>query len=259
MRAALLCLLLPGLAGADVAYTMSTANPAGLGAPPTLAFYAGQGGRLRAAAADGHLTYLFRDRTLYVVEEPAHAVHQIIRATVAQVAAAREQQARQIEASAATYSGEKREQMRHLAEQMRAMSAHRDDVLVFEYRRTARRRTVDGIGCQVVEAAVRGTKRFEFCVAPVAKVPAGAELLAGLRMLAEYHEGSVFALGASLGGGRWWPAIEGLAGVPLAIREFKDGGPSPETTLLQVRDKPIPAALFELPAGYPVGETDFIR
>lgn len=43
---------------------------------------------------------------------------------------------------------------------------------------------------------------------------------------------------------------EKLGGVPVLTRHYLDGKPSHETTFKSVRTEAIPAASFEVPAGY---------
>jgi hypothetical protein len=48
--------------------------------------------------------------------------------------------------------------------------------------------------------------------------------------------------------------IEGLGGVPILVREFKDGNAVAETSLTGMRPDVPSASLLDVPDGYPVQE-----
>jgi hypothetical protein len=52
----------------------------------------------------------------------------------------------------------------------------------------------------------------------------------------------------------WWSGIDSLGGVPILIREFKDGNAISETTLTGMHVDAPGAAHFDLPDGYSVQE-----
>jgi hypothetical protein len=113
---------------------------------------------------------------------------------------------------------------------------------------------VDGHRCRIWEEREGGTKHLELCVAPVTAVPGGADILHGMMTLSRYWRGSTFALGVEYGPVPWWSGIQTLGGVPLLIREFKDGKALTEITLTAIQVDVPGAAHFDIPDGYPVQE-----
>jgi hypothetical protein len=91
-------------------------------------------------------------------------------------------------------------------------------------------------------------------VAPVTKLPGGAEILRGMETLSQYWRGSIFALGVEYGAAQWWPGIAALGGVPILVREFKDGKAISETTLTAIHSATPSASDFAPPDGYAVQE-----
>jgi hypothetical protein len=75
-----------------------------------------------------------------------------------------------------------------------------------------------------------------------------------MKVLSQYWHGSTSALGVEFGPAVWWSGIEGLGGVPILIREFKDGTAVAETTLTGMRPDVPNASLFDIPDGYPLRE-----
>jgi hypothetical protein len=71
-----------------------------------------------------------------------------------------------------------------------------------------------------------------------------------MKNLCRYIFGAGVAFGVEFGPPDVWPQIEKLGGVPLRIREFKDGAAISESTLTSVHKGPVDPTLFEVPEGY---------
>jgi hypothetical protein len=119
-----------------------------------------------------------------------------------------------------------------------------------DYRVTVRFESVDGRACRVWEESESGAKRLELCVAPVASVPGGAEILSGMKTLSEFRQGCDFALGVELGLADWWPDIASLGGVPLLIREYKYDSVVSEVMLTSMHPGVPSATRFDIPSGF---------
>lgn len=216
-------------------------------------FYVSQG-KVRAGGFDARRVYLFKDDRVYVIDNFAKSVQVVTGGLVEQGAARMDQRAKIAEDAAAQLPPEKRAVMVRMAADMKALNDRRRLPVPRDYRVTDRSELVDGRSCRIWEGFERDAKRFEFCVAPVAQIPGGDEILEGMKSLSAYWQGSIFALGVSLGNAGWWPGIAGLGGLPILVREFRNGSAIAETALTAIGDGVPNAPPFDLPAGYPVSE-----
>jgi hypothetical protein len=141
-----------------------------------------------------------------------------------------------------------------MAQDLREHDGRQSQPVPRSYRRTDRSETVDGHPCRIWEESEGNAKRLELCVAPVSKLQGGADILRGMKALSQYWRGSIFALGVEYGSAQWWPGIEGLGGVPILIREFKEDTAVSEITLTAIRSAAPSAALFAPPDGYTMQE-----
>lgn len=115
---------------------------------------------------------------------------------------------------------------------------------------TARFESVDGHNCRVWEERENDAKRLELCVAPVAGLPGGADIIDGMKTLSRFRQGAKLALGVDFGLSEWWPDIAALGGVPLFVHEFKYDSLTSELTLSAIRQNPPDQTFFEAPADY---------
>lgn len=215
-------------------------------------------GQVRAAGLDAHTVYLFKDTKVYVIDNSLKSIQVVTSALVAQAAAKMDERVKSVEDSAAKLTPDKRAILDKMAADMRALNASRRLPVPREYDATDRSESVDGRTCRIWEAYEWNAKRFEFCVASKSEIPAASEILQGVQALSQYWQGSIFALGVKLGNAGWWTGIDGLQGLPILIREFKDGSAVSETTLTAIRGGVGAASLFDLPNGYPRTEVAFI-
>jgi len=123
-----------------------------------------------------------------------------------------------------------------------------------DYRLTARFESADGRACRIWEERENGAKRLELCVAPLASVQGGADIVNGMKTLSQFRQGSNFAFGVDFGLSEWWPDIAHLGGIPLLIREYKYDSVVSEVLLTAIRQGVPKASLLDLPDGYQVQE-----
>ncbi len=226
----------------------------GVAPAPAVARYFVADGRVRIDAPTAKIVYLFTDQTMYVIDHPARTVHVLKHSTLNQVAAHYDETVRQLQAAAAAAPDGERAAAERKAADMKSVSDRQRQPVQRDFRVTVRFESVDGRACRVWEESEAGAKRFELCVAPVATVPGGVQILRGMKTLSLFRQGSEFALDIRLGLSDWWPDLARLGGVPLLIREYKYDSPVLEVMLNAIRDAPPSAASMELPQGYRLEE-----
>ncbi len=261
MRYAFALLVCPVIADAGVAYdlgvqevdqsNMAAASP--LPAAPVTRYFV-DGGRVRAGAAGAKTVYLFKDQTVYVVDEASRSVHVMKHATLSQVVAHYADAVRQLEDAAAAAPPAERAAAERKAADLKQASARLLESTPRVYAMTVRFESVDGRSCRIWEERENDEKRLELCVAPAAAVPGGADILEGMHVLSAFRQGGKWALGVDFGLSDWWPDIVHLGGVPLKIREFKYDSLIREATLTSIHPGSPSASLWALPEGYKVDE-----
>jgi hypothetical protein len=240
----------------DVAIRPVDQSNLALGAPPVpvVTQYFVEDGKVRVGGASAKVVYLFKDRTMYVVDNPAHSVHVLKHATLSQVAAHYGDTVKQLEEAAANAPPGQRADAQQKAADMKIVSDRLRQAVTREYRVTVRFESVDGHACRVWEEREGGVKHLELCVASAASVPGGAEIMSGMKTLSQFRQGSNFAFGVEFGLSEWWPDIAGLGGVPLLVREYKYDSVVSEVMLSAMRPGVSAMSQWDLPAGYEVQE-----
>jgi len=257
MRYALALLLFPVLAEAGTSYVVTNRSLEPHDTSRSLAQFLADGGRVRAGGLDASTVYLFEDAKVYVVDNSSRSVRVVTSALVGQ-SNETEERIKIVEAAAAQLPPEKRTVMEKMAADMRAMDERRRLPVPREYRLTDRSEAIEGRSCRIWEGLESDAKRFELCVAAASDVPGAADIMEGMKALSHYSHGSIFALGVKLGEVGWWPGIANLGGVPMLIREFRNGKAVSETTLTAIHAGVPGGTLFDLPKGYTRTEVAFI-
>ncbi len=259
MRPILALLLIPIAARAGVLYQVavrpvdeSNLALAAVVPTPKVTQYFTADGKVRIGGENAKLAYVFKDRTMYVIDNPVHTVHVLKHATLAQVVAHYADAVRQLDAAAASAPPGERAAAEQQAADMKAVSDRLREPVDRDYRVTARFESVDGRACRVWEEREGGAKRLELCVAPTATFPGGADILNGMKSLSEFRQGSEFALGVDFGLSEWWPDIARLGGLPILIREYKYDSVVSEVMLTAIRAGVQSASQFDPPDGYQV-------
>jgi hypothetical protein len=260
----LLCALLvvPGLAGGGVRYdvevrlldqtNMALASPGAPTAAPAVTQYFSDEGQVRVGGPNAKMVYLFKDGTMYAIDNSSHTVHALKHATLSQVSAHYTDAVKQLEAAAAGATPDERAEAQRKAADMKAVSDRLLQPVPRDYRVTTRFESADGRACRIWEERENGNKRLELCVAPLASVQGGADIMNGMRTLSQFRQGSNFAFGVDFGLSEWWPDIGRLGGVPLLIREYKYDSVVSEILLTAIRQGVPKASLLDLPDGYQV-------
>ena len=227
---------------------LASSNPA----PPVVSHYFVQDGQVRVGDAGGKRVYVFKDKTLYVIDNASRTVHVLKHATLGQVAAHYADTVKQLQAAAANAPPDERPQAQRKAADMQLISERLLEPVTRVYRLTVRFETVDGHACRIWEEREKDAKRLELCVVPVSALPGGVDILAGLKTLSQFRQGSDLALGVDFGMSEWWPDVSSLGGIPLLIREYKYDSQIAEAALSAIRPGVPGGSLLDLPEGYPV-------
>jgi len=255
-------LLIPVMADAGVLYdvevrpldqtNMALASPGARTVAPVVTQYFSEDGKVRVGGPNAKMVYLFKDGTMYAIDTASRAVHVLKHATLTQVSAHYTDAVKQLEGVAAGAPADQREEAQRKAADMKAASDRLLQPVPRDYRVTARFESADGRACRIWEERENGAKRLELCVAPLASVQGGADIVNGMKTLGQFRQGSNFAFGVDFGLSEWWPDIAHLGGVPLLIREYKYDSVVTEVLLTAIRQGVPKASLLDLPDGYPV-------
>lgn len=264
MRLFIALILSPALASAGVVYDVSIRpvdqsdiapiSPAAPSSAPVVTQYFVEDGKVRIGGPKAKTVYLFKDRTMYVIDNPSRSVHVLKHATLSQLAAHYADAVKQLESAVATAPPEERAEAERKAADMKVVSDRMRQTVPRDFRVTVRFESVDGRACRIWEEREKDEKRLELCVAPAATVAGGADILSGLKTLSQFRQGGSFALGIEFGLADWWPDFDLLGGVPLLIREYKYDSEVSETLLSEMRPGVPAGTQFDLPDGYQVQE-----
>jgi hypothetical protein len=238
-------LLVAASAHAGVSYDLNVRMLDQPGAVPVATAYFVQDGQVRVGAPAAKRNYLFKNRTIFIIDNPSRTVTVLRHATLSQAVDHYAEILQQFRQGAATAPPEQRAAAEKKAADMQEASERLLRPVDREYRVTVRSETVGGRDCRIWEEQEENAKRLEVCVAPTS-VPGAADILSGLKTLSEFRQGSLLALGVDFGLSEWWRDIASFGGVPVLIREFKYEQPVSETTLTNVR-LGVPAAQSLVP------------
>lgn len=252
--------LTPLLASAGVSYEVairpvdqSNLGTVGPGSPATGAVvtqYFVEDGKVRVGGPKAKTVYLFKERTMVVIDHTARLVHVLKHATLSEWAAHYADAVRQLQNAAAIAPPEERAQAEQKAASMKEVSERMWQPVLRDFHVTVRFESVDGHACRIWEEREKDAKRLELCIAPPAMIPGGAEILAGFKTLSQFRQGSDFAFGIEFGLSEWWSDFATLGGVPILIREYKYDSQISEAMLSSVRPGVAAGSQFDLPDGY---------
>jgi hypothetical protein len=264
VRQVIALLLIPVLANAGALYDLTIrpvdesnlahVSPTAPTPTPAVTEYFVDNGKVRVGGANAKTVFVFKDRTIYVIDNTSRTVHVLKRATLSEVAAHYDDEVKQLEEAAASAPAEERAVAQRKAAGMKEISDRLRQPVPHEYRVTVRVESVDGHTCRIWEEREKDAKRLELCVAPVAALPGGAEIYSGLKTLSQFRQGSDVAIGVDFGLTEWWPDFASLGGIPLLVREFKYDSVVSEVTLTGMRPGIAGASLLDMPDGYQVQE-----
>jgi hypothetical protein len=248
----------PLIASAGTSYLVTHKILSAQRASSSVAQYFVEDGAVRASELDERTVYLFKDTRAFVIDNASRVIQVVTSATVSQVQQRMDERVSYVKDAAAKLPPDKRAVMDKMAADMQALNDSRRSAVPRDYHLTDRSESIDGRTCRVWEVEEWQAKRFEVCVARKPAIPGSADILKGMQKLSGYWQGSIFALGVKLGNTGWWPQIAALDGLPILVREFKDGSAVAETTLTSIRSGVPSASMLDLPSEYSRSEVAFI-
>jgi hypothetical protein len=239
-------LLLPLLAHAGVVIeTVEVDTRTGKAMPGERIFL--QGGLARMESGDGDVSILKGD-SIYSVDKAERSYSVFDQATAQKLGAQLAKMREQMQAGMAKMPPAQRAQME---KSMGAAAGRKPPT--FEAVDTGRSDTVDGRSCRVWNLETDGVVDAEYCVVPYTSLPGKEDVQGLLRRMA----GLMSALTQNItgkdkdGGNGYLRAYLSVNGYPVRERDIVNGKPdSSETRLKSWQEQAIPAALFEVPAGY---------
>lgn len=238
----------------------SNMSLAGKAPVPVVTQYFVEGGKVRVGGTTAKQIYIFKDRTLYVVDPASRVVHVLKHATLSEVSAHYTDTVKQLENAAAAAPPEERAADEQKAADMKVVSDRMLHTIPHDFSLTVRYESVDGHACRIWEERENSVKRLELCVAPTASLTGGEEILNGMKTLSQFRQGSNIAFGVDFGLAGWWSDIASLGGVPLLIREYKYDSVVSEVMISGMRRGVPSAQPFDFPEGYPLQDgPDYVQ
>jgi hypothetical protein len=213
-------------------------------------------GRMRTEGRNEQQVVLFKDQTLYTLDSKTKSYLAIDKATAERMGAQAAAMKKQMEARMAAMSPEQRKRMEEMMAKVgkgagaAMLPGAKEPQRVLK--NSGRTETVAGIKCTVWEVFEDGAKDQEMCAAPAGSLPGGDEVVKTFRAIGEAMKSFTANLGNSGSelSNRPWRDMETIHGVPILTRQFDDGKATSEMRLTVVRKESVPAASFEIPAGY---------
>lgn len=214
-----------------------------------------QGGAARIEpASSGEATDLviFKDDVLYIVEAASKSYIAMDRETVRMMAGKMNSAMEQARAQMAQLPPEQRAMMEQMIGKLgQGMPGASTSRPVLATRDSGRSETVAGRKCRVWELTRDAAVEQQLCVVPFSEVPGNEDLLALSQRMAALMKEFVDAFGEVAPSASDVEVMGSVNGYPILMRDFEAGKPSGEEVLLkQWRAQDIPAAMFEVPAGY---------
>jgi hypothetical protein len=242
------------IGGAHAGTVLETVNrdlPASAdGKMHTMMTYA-QDGRMRVETKPGDTLMIFKDDTIFTVNNKDKSYYSMDRAAMKRMADQVNPALKQMQDQLAKMPPEQRAQMeKMMGNRLPGMGKQQKSQ---EIRKTARTDKISGYTCSYVEVHEDGILSDELCVVPPGTVKGSQELMdAAAKMSALLKDmlSSIDAPWLKQSVDKQVADYEKIGGLPLLTRHFADGKPTSETTLKSIRNEPVPAALFEIPAGY---------
>jgi hypothetical protein len=247
----LVLLLLPALTQAGtILETLHRNVPANDDQKLTRTF--AQDGRMRVESG-GNSLVIFKDDAMYALNTRDRTYRVMDRETMKKMADAISPALRQLQDRLAKMPPEQRAQMERMLGS-RMSGAPRGEA---EFRKTTRSDKVAGYACSYTEVYEQGALQDELCIVPAGTLKGGEELMAAGQKVSELMEeilSNVDAPWLKDSVERQIQNYARLGGIPVLTRHFVDGKPASETIVQTVRTESLPAATFEVPAGYTLKE-----
>jgi len=247
IRTAWLLVLLPAMSSAGVYIETVTRDIKSGTTSPSQKLHI-QGGMARIDTANGDI--IFKDDTLYSLDRESRSYRVMDRATMQQMASGINSAMQQMQARMAQMTPEQRAQMQQL---MGALGGADPNAKanVYEAVDTGRNENADGRSCRVWNIKRNGVVEDEYCVVPFSSLPGKEDVQTLTRRMAELFRSLEQAMPAMAIGGGMMRAYDRINGYPVRQRDIVAGKPAGTEELLKAwQEQSVPAAMFEIPAGY---------
>lgn len=201
------------------------------------------GGRMRTESGgkgEGSIA-IYKNNAMYVLDPASKSYRVLDKATLEKLAGQLAEARKKMQSSLAGLPPEQRAKMEKL------MGGGDSSKRVLK--NTGRTETVAGFKCTVWEASEDGKKEEEICAAAPGSVPGGEDMMQTMRSVGEMLKGFT----QNVGGGaaeNTWRDLETIKGMPIMMRTFDGATVASENKLTLARKESVPAAQFEVPAGY---------
>lgn len=228
---------------------MQMRDLANANATPTAIVTQAQDGRMRVEMKPGQGVMIFKDEVIYNVTAKDKSYTAIDRAAMKRMADKINPALKQMQEQLAKMPPEQRAQMeKMMGNSMPGMGASAPR----EVRKTGRAGKAAGHSCTYVEVLAGGVLEEEYCVVAPGALKGSQELIEASKKIGAMMQEMLSSLNAP-----WLqemadrqPNFDKLGGIPVMSRHFSNGKPAHESTLQSLRSESLPAALFEIPAGY---------
>jgi Domain of unknown function (DUF4412) len=209
-----------------------------------------QDGSGRIVDDNGHVS-IIKGNTMYIVDDADKSYLVFDKATMDQLAKKMNVEMAQVKEQLSKLPAEQREQMEQAMGKIPGMAGN-DQKWTVEAVNTGKADKVDGRECKLWDIKRNGELDEQVCVVPFASLP-GKEnfqsVFGNFSKVFDEMAKSVPMLAGMMG--NEFAAHVQTNGYPVRMRSYENGRLAPEETLMKTwREEAVPAAMFEVPAGY---------
>jgi hypothetical protein len=211
------------------------------------------GRRLRVDANGGKSTVIYRgdEDSAFLLDHAEKTYVKVDRGTTVAVSRKVEEANREMRERLAGLPPEQRAAMEKLLDG--TLGPAPDATPPVSVRSTGERDLVEGIPCDESEVVREGQRVALVCTASFQAAGVSAATFDVVRELAVFLRESVASLAPGTMRQEGLDALEGvdrLQGVPLRVRAYEKGRLQSETVVKEIAEEAVPAARFDVPAGY---------
>jgi hypothetical protein len=207
-----------------------------------------QDGKIQMNNAKKGGRVILSNAIFYVIDDTKKTYIEMDKATMKRTAEQAGAAIRQLQEQMKNMPPEQRAQMeKMLGDKMPGMMSGKKDT--YEARDTGKSDNAEGRKCQLWNLLKNGAVHEELCVVPFATLPGKEDFQKTFKELAESFEGMARDFP---GAGDSFKARLAVNGYPVRVRSFDGEGKlrGTETVLTRWVEESLPAATFEVPAGY---------
>lgn len=204
-----------------------------------------QNGAVRAGTEQG--TVLIKNGTMYILDDRRKTYSVMDAATMQAYASQASAAMARMQAQMQSMTPEQRKQMEAMMGGMKMPGAP-GSVPVYEAKDTGKSDTVEGRKCRLWNLLQDGSVVEEMCVVPYSSLPGKEDMQKSMKQLAEAFAGVAKGIP---GAAEQAKARSNVDGYPVRTRVWLNGkAQGSENVLKSWTEAVIPAATFEIPAGY---------